>query len=42
MGLAVTGLGLFGLGVVLCVLDLTTVVECVTGFGLGASSMALF
>ena len=37
-----TGLGLFGLGVVLCVLDLTTVVECVTGFGLGASSMALF
>ena len=42
MGLAVTGLGLFGLGIVLCVLDLTTVVECVTGFGLGASSMALF
>ena len=26
----------------LCVLDLATVVECVTGFGLGASSMALF
>ncbi len=42
MGLAVTGLGLFGLGVVVCVLDLATVVECVTGFGLGASSMALF
>ena len=42
MGLAVTGLGLFGLGMVLCVLDLATVVECVTGFGLGASSMALF
>ena len=42
MGLAVTGLGLFGLGMVLCLLDLTTVVECVTGFGLGASSMALF
>ena len=42
MGLAVTGLGLFGLGMVMCVLDLATVVECVTGFGLGASSMALF
>ena len=42
MGLCVSGLGLFGLGVVLCVLDLTTVVECVTGFGFGASSMALF
>ena len=42
MGLAVTGLGLFGLGVVVCVLDLATVMECVTGFGLGASSMALF
>ncbi len=42
MGLAVSGLGLFGLGVVVCVLDLGTVVECVTGFGLGASSMALF
>ena len=42
MGLAVTGLGLLGLGVVICVLDLATVVECVTGFGLGASSMALF
>ena len=42
MGLCVSGLGLFGLGVVVCVLDLATVVECVTGFGLGASSMALF
>ncbi len=42
MGLCVTGLGLFGLGVVFAVLDLATVVECVTGFGLGASSMALF
>ena len=42
MGLAVSGLGLLGLGVVLCVLDLATVVECVTGFGFGASSMALF
>ncbi|MCF0230379.1 MAG: sodium/proton-translocating pyrophosphatase, partial [Parasporobacterium sp.] len=42
MGLCVSGLGLFGLGVVICVLDLGTVVQCVTGFGLGASSMALF
>ena len=42
MGLAVTGLGLFGLGVVVCVLDLATVMECITGFGFGASSMALF
>ena len=42
MGLAVTGLGLLGLGVVVCVLDLATVMECITGFGFGASSMALF
>ncbi len=42
MGLCVSGLGLLGLGIVVCVLDLATVVECVTGFGLGASSMALF
>ncbi|MBR3705939.1 MAG: sodium-translocating pyrophosphatase, partial [Firmicutes bacterium] len=42
MGLCVSGLGLLGLGIVICVLDLATVVECVTGFGLGASSMALF
>ncbi len=42
MGLCVSGLGLFGLGIVMCVLDLATVVQCVTGFGLGASSMALF
>ncbi len=42
MGLCVSGLGLLGLGVVFCLLDLVTVVECVTGFGLGASSMALF
>ena len=38
MGLCVSGLGLLGLGVVFCVLDLATVEECVTGFGLGASS----
>ncbi|MEI3503372.1 MAG: sodium-translocating pyrophosphatase [Anaerovoracaceae bacterium] len=42
MGLAVSGLGLFGLGIVLCVLDLATVTQCITGFGFGASSMALF
>ncbi len=42
MGLCVTGLGLLGLGVVFVALGLTTVVECITGFGLGASSMALF
>ena len=42
MGLCVSGLGLLGLGAIMCILDLATVVECVTGFGLGASSMALF
>lgn len=42
MGLCVSGLGLLGLGVIFCVLDLATVKECVTGFSLGASSMALF
>lgn len=42
MGLCVAGLGLLGLGVVFCVLDLATVVQSVTGFGFGASSMALF
>ena len=42
MGLCVTGLGLLGLGVVFCALEYATVVECITGFGLGASSMALF
>lgn len=42
MGLCVSGLGLFGLGVVITVLDLATATECITGFSLGASSMALF
>ncbi len=42
MGLCVAGLGLLGLGIVYCVLDLATVTQCVTGFGFGASSMALF
>ena len=42
MGLCVSGLGLLGLGIIFVALDLSTVVECVTGFGFGASSMALF
>ena len=42
MGLAVAGLGLFGIGIVVVCLDLATVVQCITGFGFGASSMALF
>ena len=42
MGLCVSGLGLLGLGLIMYILDLATVTECVTGFGLGASSMALF
>ena len=42
MGLCVTGLGLLGLGLVFWILDWATVAQCVTGFGLGASSMALF
>ena len=42
MGLCVTGLGLLGLGLVFWLLDWATVAQCVTGFGLGASSMALF
>lgn len=42
MGLCVTGLGLLGLSVVFVAFDLATVMQCITGFGLGASSMALF
>ncbi|MBQ1471369.1 MAG: sodium-translocating pyrophosphatase, partial [Eubacterium sp.] len=42
MGLCVAGLGLLGLSVIFVTLDFATVVECVTGFGFGASSMALF
>ncbi|MBQ9960810.1 MAG: sodium-translocating pyrophosphatase [Firmicutes bacterium] len=42
MGLCVSGLGLFGIGVVMVVFDLATVTQCITGLGLGASSMALF
>ncbi len=42
MGLCVAGLGLLGLSAVFVVLDLATITECITSFGLGASSMALF
>ena len=42
MGLCVAGLGLFGISVVFVVLKLATITECITSFGLGASSMALF
>ena len=42
MGLCVSGLGLLGIGLVVIFLDLATVTQCITGFGLGASSMALF
>jgi K(+)-stimulated pyrophosphate-energized sodium pump len=42
MGLCVAGLGLLGLGLVVVFLDLATVMQCITSFGLGASSMALF
>ena len=42
MGLCVSGLGLLGVGLIFSLLDLATVTQCVTGFGLGASSMALF
>ncbi len=42
MGLCVAGLGLFGLGAIFVILDLATITECITSFGLGASSMALF
>lgn len=42
MGLCVSGLGLLGIGIVVTTFELATVTECITGFGLGASSMALF
>jgi K(+)-stimulated pyrophosphate-energized sodium pump len=42
MGLCVTGLGLLGLSIAMCALKLATITQCITGFGLGASSMALF
>lgn len=40
MGLSVVGLGIFGLGLLTIIFDLNT--EYITGFGLGASSIALF
>ena len=42
MGICVSGLGMLGLGLTFCILDIATVTECVTGFGMGASTMALF
>lgn len=42
MGLCVSGLGMLGLGLTFCLLDLATVTECITGFGMGASTVALF
>jgi len=42
MGLCVASLGLLGLGIVFVALDLASIMQCVTSFGLGASSMALF
>ena len=42
MGLCVASLGLLGLGIVFVILDLATITQCITSFGLGASSMALF
>lgn len=42
MGICVSGLGMLGLGLVFCILDLATVTQTVTGFGMGASTMALF
>ena len=41
MGLCVTGLGLLGLGVIFVAMGVDCA-EVITGFGLGASSMALF
>ena len=41
MGLCVTGLGLLGIGVVFVVMGVDSA-QVITGFGLGASSMALF
>ncbi|MCL1982251.1 MAG: sodium-translocating pyrophosphatase [Clostridiales bacterium] len=42
MGLCVSGLGLLGVGLVVVVLGAADAASVVTGFGLGASSMALF
>ena len=42
MGICVSGLGMLGLGLAFCILDIATITETVTGFGMGASTMALF
>ncbi|MBR3296206.1 MAG: sodium-translocating pyrophosphatase [Firmicutes bacterium] len=42
MGLCVVGLGILGVGAAFAVLAPEVAKECLTGFGLGASSMALF
>ena len=42
MGLCVVGLGILGVGLAFLLLDTETARTCLTGFGLGASSMALF
>ena len=42
MGLCVVGLGILGVGLSFLLLDPETARSCLTGFGLGASSMALF
>ena len=42
MGLCVVGLGILGVGAAFAILDNATAAQCLTGFGLGASSMALF
>ncbi|MBR6025786.1 MAG: sodium-translocating pyrophosphatase, partial [Firmicutes bacterium] len=42
MGLCVTGLGILGVGAAYAVLGTELSRQCLTGFGLGASSMALF
>ena len=42
MGLCVVGLGILGVGLAFLLLEPAVAKECITGFGLGASSMALF
>ncbi|MCQ2565904.1 MAG: sodium-translocating pyrophosphatase [Clostridia bacterium] len=42
MGLCVVGLGILGVGAAYAILAPEVAQECLTGFGLGASSMALF
>ncbi len=42
MGLCVVGLGLLGVGAAFSIMGVDLSAKCLTGFGLGASSMALF